>query len=616
MSLNLSDQERSMLDLVAQTAKPRYVRRAKLLLACTAERDVDEACAQSGLSARTVRYWLERFDVERMQVFPPSVLWEASADPSGRPADVSVCPDIAITPQALLQQQGLEEEQGGHVADLADQLWSLTQQVHHCEPSWRDLLHKAALLHDVGLAQSERKHDRVGAEQVSTATLAGLTEVEQRYVAGLVWLHDNEAPPKRCDYFRGLGAQRQAAWTAAAILRLAAALDTQRSHATSIVEVQPTERGLCIVLEGPTAIQDAASAAQRTALWDDLYDCQLDFCPSLFVSSVEEEAKQQLIKELDLKSPGISPTDSMAEAGRKVLYFHFLRMVRHEEGTRRGEDIEALHDMRVATRRMRAAFRIFCPYFRRKQIASFQKDLRRAGAYLGAVRDLDVFLEKAAAYAETLPEADRPSLTPLVVEWRAQRERERRKMLSYLDSDGYRDFCRDFGAFLQTEGAAVKKASDALSKPTLVAHLVPVVIYQRLAEVRAFGPYLEQAPLETYHELRIYFKRLRYTLEFFQEVLGPSGTEIIERVTAMQDYLGELQDACVATDMLRGFLNQWAEREKREWSVQRIDIHSVTQYLAAQQARIHALLAGFPQAWAAFDDGRVRQALAQALSVL
>ncbi len=49
----------------------------------------------------------------------------------------------------------------------------------------------------------------------------------------------------------------------------------------------------------------------------------------------------------------------MSEAGRKTFRFHFRRMVYNEPGTRLGEDIEAMHDMRVATRRMRAAFRVF-----------------------------------------------------------------------------------------------------------------------------------------------------------------------------------------------------------------------------------------------------------------
>ena len=61
---------------------------------------------------------------------------------------------------------------------------------------------------------------------------------------------------------------------------------------------------------------------------------------------------------------GVLPDDAMAEAARKVLLFHFERMLLHEPGSRLGETIEAVHDMRVATRRMRSAFRLFKPFFK------------------------------------------------------------------------------------------------------------------------------------------------------------------------------------------------------------------------------------------------------------
>jgi hypothetical protein len=60
-----------------------------------------------------------------------------------------------------------------------------------------------------------------------------------------------------------------------------------------------------------------------------------------------------------LTEPGVLADDVLSEAGRKVLAYHFNQMLLHEEGTRLGVDIEELHDMRVATRRMRAAFEVF-----------------------------------------------------------------------------------------------------------------------------------------------------------------------------------------------------------------------------------------------------------------
>ncbi len=62
------------------------------------------------------------------------------------------------------------------------------------------------------------------------------------------------------------------------------------------------------------------------------------------------------------RTAGVKATDSIAKATRKLMNVQFGAMLDNEAGTRAGEDMEALHDMRVATRRMRAAFRVLGPY--------------------------------------------------------------------------------------------------------------------------------------------------------------------------------------------------------------------------------------------------------------
>ena len=125
---------------------------------------------------------------------------------------------------------------------------------------------------------------------------------------------------------------------------------------------------------------------------------------------------------LGLFGPGLWLNEPMAEAVRKILRSQFQVMVDSEAGSRKGKNIDAVHDMRVATRRMRAAFRLFGSYFRPTAIAGFQKDLRKMGRALGAVRDLDVFNREAQIYLETLPEDRKDGLDPLFGQW----ERERR----------------------------------------------------------------------------------------------------------------------------------------------------------------------------------------------
>jgi len=327
-----------------------------------------------------------------------------------------------------------------------------------------------------------------------------------------------------------------------------------------------------------------------------------------------------------LSKPGLEADDSMAEAARKTFLFHFQRMVYHEPGTRRGEDIEELHDMRVATRRMRAALRVFGDYLDLEQMKPFVKGLRRTGRVLGAVRDLDVFWEKTQHYLDTLPPARRVDLDPLRAVWEAEGERARERMLAYLDSDRYCRFKEQFGQFLQTSGAGALSviSEEGEPLPHRLRHVVPVAVYQRLAVVRAYDEWVTgpDVPLGRLHRLRIAAKGLRYTLEFFREVLGPEAKTLIEEMKGLQDHLGDLQDAVVASNLLRDFLTwgTWGHAQTGGRSVslptEPIIAPGVAAYLTARQIELQHLLDIFPPAWARIQRLEFSQLVVAALAAL
>lgn len=314
--------------------------------------------------------------------------------------------------------------------------------------------------------------------------------------------------------------------------------------------------------------------------------------------------------------PGVEPEDSLAEAGRKLLRFQLARMARHEDGTRLGEDIEELHDMRVAVRRMRAVFEVFGPAFKAGAIKPFLKGLRATGRALGRVRDLDVFIEKAQRYLKDLPAEEQSGLDPLFEAWAQEREAARNKMLKYLDSEDFDTFKRKFGEWVNTPGAGATVYAPAADQtyPDQVRYVAPVLVYQRLAGVRAHEARLAEASLEQLHELRLEFKRLRYTLEFFKEVLGPEVKAVIDDLKKMQDHLGDLNDANVACDLLSDFLERWGVQQAGLPIAERRNSEPVVAYLAAKHAERHRLLLSFDEAWAHFHRSEFRENLALAVA--
>jgi len=315
-----------------------------------------------------------------------------------------------------------------------------------------------------------------------------------------------------------------------------------------------------------------------------------------------------------IKTAGVAADDVLAEAGRKVLRYHFIQMLANEDSTRLGEDIEGLHDMRVATRRMRAAFEVFAVYFQPKVVKTHLKGLRATGRALGNVRDLDVFIDKAQKYICSRPESEHNDLQPLVAAWLEQRDNNRMKMLVHLDSDRYQYFKKKFYTFLNTPGMGV---NDTQQSPCgRVRELAPVLIYERLACVRVFDVIAGQATLEQLHALRIDFKKLRYTLEFFREVLGDEIGVVISEIKRIQDHLGDLNDAQVATQILRDFLVEWDFRQQDLPVEQRKSPDPVITYLSSRYAERQRLMLGFKEVWDKFNRVELREKLAQAVAVL
>ena len=323
----------------------------------------------------------------------------------------------------------------------------------------------------------------------------------------------------------------------------------------------------------------------------------------------EPDERAQIIERLRVgRTPGVVAGDSLAEAGRKVLRFHFARMLEREAGTRQGDDLEELHSMRVATRRMRAAWRVFGDGFRHGPSRRYVAELRTVATALGAVRDQDVLLDGLTTYMAALPPEEGVALAPLHEAWQAVRHQAREHLVKLLDGDAYRRFVEDYVAFVETSGAGgrVMRATD----PHRVRDTAPSRVWAAYEQLRAYDATLTWADVPTLHVLRIAGKRLRYTLEFFREVLGADGTTLIARVTALQDHLGMLHDADVAAHLARDFLAGSAAGLSAE------SIQAVGRYLASREKEVARLRRTLPAVWRPLVGDTFRRALGRAVSVI
>ena len=491
-----------------------------------------------------------------------------------------------------------------YVRDLAMVLFDQTQPLHELTESCRLVLAQAALFHHLTPppGKKSKKPERKIRKGLREELAGEFPDEKIDLLTAVIGTYQRVI--KRKDYDRlGLSpTQQREALTLASLLSIATGFDDSRSQTTTLLQIEPEREQLWIVVDGPHAASDAARSQHNARLWGKIGYPEA----KILVSS--DAAEKLLPYPTPMETIGITKWDNLAEAGRKAMRFQFAYLIANEGGTRLGEDIEALHDMRVATRRLRAAFQVFQEGFENGILNPYSKGLRATGRALGAVRDMDVFILKALAYLETLPEDQRRAFDPMLGDWDNQREKRRKKMLAYLDSQEYHTFKRKFNIFLSTPGAGARQFPEVEPVPQRVRELAPVLVYTRLAVVRAYDPFIPDATVERLHALRIEFRKLRYTVEFFREILAEPVEEVIREFKSFQDHLGDLNDANVAVQTLETFI---AAHEDDD-----IDLEPVREVLAVRSAERKKLLESTPVVWDNLNRPELQRGLATALAVL
>lgn len=244
---------------------------------------------------------------------------------------------------------------------------------------------------------------------------------------------------------------------------------------------------------------------------------------------------------------------------RALLDKRLRAMLGHEPGVRAGTDIEELHQMRVAARRMRAALKSARPLLDRVWADRLRSDLGRLGRALGPVRDLDVMIDRLHTEVASLPPAEQAAGGRLVAVLEADRVAARAAMLDELDSDRHAALRCDL---VEAVSAPLPEAPDGSAGPALI-ELVRAEARRLTKAVHRAGP---NPPDMTLHDLRIRTKRLRYTGELVEPAMrdadGSRTTEskrvrkMLAAAEGLQEVLGDHQDACVAEHRIRALLDE------------------------------------------------------------
>ena len=216
------------------------------------------------------------------------------------------------------------------------------------------------------------------------------------------------------------------------------------------------------------------------------------------------------------------------------------QVLRHTSAARLGRDPEGVHQLRVASRRLRSELRLLCPMLQNQWYTMTGKDLAWLGRTLGGFRDSDVLIALLEEIAHTDDDLDRAVIDKAVDDRRAHHHR----VVDRLSGKRY-------------VSLVVTLAEAVVRPPLRRSYADPeLIIVSQLREswsaLRIAATGVIDSPAD-FHQLRILSKRARYATEIATPIVGDGAQAIVERFIAIQDSLGHQRDLA----SVRRFVTEW-----------------------------------------------------------
>lgn len=283
-------------------------------------------------------------------------------------------------------------------------------------------------------------------------------------------------------------------------------------------------------------------------------------------------------------APREGAAGSLRDVVVTALASGLARLAEHDAGVRADDDIEDVHQLRVAARRLRSDLRTFRFLLDPPWQQQLRGELGWLGTLAGPVRDADVLLARLDAQVAALPEPDCLLGRELTHRLEDQRARDRDALLAGMRGARY-DLLLDSlaDAVVRPRLSPAGRRRAGRRGPRVLARALDAQWRAVTAEVAALGPDPDVAGL---HRVRIRAKRCRYAAEAVVPVLGRPASRLARAATDVQTLLGDLHDAVVAQDWLRDAV-QFAPAAACAGG----------QLIAAERAEVERLRAAWPELW-------------------
>lgn len=282
----------------------------------------------------------------------------------------------------------------------------------------------------------------------------------------------------------------------------------------------------------------------------------------------------------------LSGTPSFTELCSNIFIVQAFRIWSNVAGVINGGDVEYVHDMRVAVRRLRTLLKSMGAVFGSEHTEPAREALSWLGDLLGKVRDGDVLYLSALDYLENSQKSH--IANDLVMnQLRTVFIPHRRRLVAALKSSRFKLTMNLIGGLNAFISGIAYQQEDSIP-------VARMLIREQVGKIAQWAdiPVTEMTP-EQIHRIRIDFKRLRYHCEFFMDLFDRSMKKSVKTMIEFQDCLGDYNDAVFALETIETIIHTFKTRKKRP-----VEVFLVLGGFAQYQRRKYAKsLAVFKREW-------------------
>jgi CHAD domain-containing protein len=254
--------------------------------------------------------------------------------------------------------------------------------------------------------------------------------------------------------------------------------------------------------------------------------------------------------------------------GTGNLLKHIQALQQEIDGVRMAKDIEYIHRMRVASRRLRSALAIFAGCFPTRKITAWTREVRNITRALGKARDTDVQIDLVKQIFASLPNNNmQPGVRRLILRLGQQRVKLQSKVILALDElTGSGILAAMTTQFTQS----LAKYPEPLPNSHSLYQLGFDSLNQRLDEFLSFETYIYDPERVTeLHAMRIAAKRVRYEMEIFAPLYPEELKSYLQAIRKAQETLGNVHDCDVWAITLPQFMDKERRRILKFYGSQR-----------------------------------------------